>query len=483
MDLQKPLFQISTIPSSTEKQPCVLMISHSGGLDDEVVGAEELETAKDLLDKNGILTIDPWNRPKYLVSPEPESTGDDRMESWRQRGAEIAGLVKKNHHSSLEIDLHNCHREELRALLEGIGLAAYQFDLLRTKDVKAFPLKAISVISDGDLEDLTRETLNVLTATYAARDLVNLPLSHLTAEQLGAFVKGMAESAGASAEVLNKSRIASLKMGGLLSVNKGSIDPPTFTIAEYKPKNAVNKKPVVLVGKGVVYDTGGMSLKPTKSSMDFMKSDMGGAALVASAFYACALNKLPIHLVCLIPASDNRPGQNAYVPGDVITMFDGTTVEVMNTDAEGRLLLADALSYASKYDPELVIDAATLTGAAAAAIGPLGVVSMGTAEDDEFANLEESGYRTYERSARFPFWKEYGDELKSPIADLKNTGGGFAGAITAGKFLENFTSYPWIHLDVAGPTFNQSATGYKPRGGTGFGVRMLYDFLKNRSKA
>ncbi|MGB0424733.1 MAG: leucyl aminopeptidase family protein, partial [Flavobacteriales bacterium] len=267
-----------------------------------------------------------------------------------------------------------------------------------------------------------------------------------------------------------------------LAVNKGSIDPPTFSILEWKPKNAVNKKPIVLVGKGVVYDTGGLSLKPTANSMDFMKSDMAGSAMMAATVAAVAKNKLNVHVIALIPATDNRPSGNAYAPGDVITMYDGTTVEVMNTDAEGRLLLADALSYAKKFKPSLVMDAATLTGAAVRSVGTHASCIMSTCEDDTTSRLQKSGETTYERCIEFPLWDEYGKELKSEIADMTNLGGPLAGQITAGKFLEHFTDYPWVHIDIAGPSFLHAPQTYRPKGGTGVGVRLLYDFLKNMTK-
>jgi leucyl aminopeptidase len=282
--------------------------------------------------------------------------------------------------------------------------------------------------------------------------------------------------------VLGKTQIESLKMGGLLAVNKGSIDPPTFTIAEYNPANAVNKKPVVLVGKGVVYDTGGLSLKPTAGSMDTMKGDMAGGATMAAVIYFAALQKLPIHIVGLIPATDNRPGGNAYTPGDVITMFDGTTIEVLNTDAEGRMILADALAYSAKYDPEIVIDAATLTGAALRAIGTEATIIMGNATDDYFQDLEKTGFDVHERVVRFPFWDDYKAHMKSKIADMKNIGGPNAGMISAGKFLEHFVKAPYIHMDIAGPAWLDSKENYKGDGGTGAGVRLLYQFLKNRYK-
>lgn len=216
--------------------------------------------------------------------------------------------------------------------------------------------------------------------------------------------------------------------------------------------------------------------------MDRMKSDMSGAAVVTGALYVAAQLELPLHIIGLVPATENRPGVNAYVPGDVIHMYSGTTVEVLNTDAEGRLVLADALHYAQKYNPELVLDFATLTGAAAAAIGDVGIVCMGTASDTVKARLQHSGMQQHERLVELPLWPEYADMLKSDIADLKNIGGPTGGAITAGKFLEHFTAYPWMHFDIAGVSFNPASKDYRPAGGTAYGLRMLVDFLCNYSK-
>jgi leucyl aminopeptidase len=271
-------------------------------------------------------------------------------------------------------------------------------------------------------------------------------------------------------------------MGGLLAVNKGSVDPPTFTILEWKPKSPVNKKPIVLIGKGIVFDTGGLTLKPTKNSMDLMKCDMAGAAAVAATTLVLANLKIPLHLITLIPATDNRPGGNAYAPGDIIRMFDGTTVEVLNTDAEGRMALADALAYSNKYKPELVIDAATLTGSAASAIGIWASCVMGTAPQAEFNKLISAGDKTADRVVQFPFWDEYEDEIKSPIADLKNVGGPEAGMITAGKFLAHFTKHPYIHIDIAGPAFLIERKNYRGLGATGAGIRLLVEFLMTKAK-
>lgn len=363
-------------------------------------------------------------------------------------------------------------------VLEGLMLSSYQFiKYFKDADKKVHGLKEV-LVSKEISSKKTDELKSMIKAVFWTRDRVNEPVSHLNATQLAEAVSELGKDAGFSVQVLEKTQIESLKMGGLLAVNRGSMDPPTFTIAEYKPEKTLNKKPIVLVGKGVVYDTGGLSLKPTPASMDVMKSDMAGAACVAGAIYLAALQKLKVHVIALIPATDNRPGMNAYTPGDVITMYDGTTVEVLNTDAEGRMILADALAYSNKFKPELVIDAATLTGAAVRAIGTKASIVMGNADDKYFNVLEKAGNEVHERIVRFPFWDEYGTEMKSTIADLKNLGGANAGMITAGKFLEYFVKAPYIHMDIAGPAWLDAKEDYKGQGGTGAGVRLLYNFLK-----
>lgn len=375
----------------------------------------------------------------------------------------------------------------LLAFAEGLVLSNYQF--LKYFSDKADRKNTLSKISILGSNKTSVESLSiVLDATCIARDLVNEPLSYLTAEQYSHDIKKLGKEKGFKVEVFNKSKIEALKMGGLLAVNKGAPNPPTFNIMEWKPEKATNKRPYVLVGKGVVYDTGGMSLKPTPNSMDYMKCDMGGSASVVGAMCAISEAKLPIHVIGLVPATENRLDGNAYVPGDVIKMFNGMTVEVLNTDAEGRMILADALAYARKYKPELVIDLATLTGSASRAIGDQAMISMGTASQDVQDDLVDSGYRTYERVAQFPFWDEYADQLKSKIADITNLGGAEAGMITAGKFLEYFTldekkkpAYPYIHLDIAGVAYNHAVKGYRGVEGTGVGVRLLFDFFSKKT--
>ena len=401
------------------------------------------------------------------------SKGDaaEMAHSGRKAGAELAGLLSKNKISNLSLEAGDATFH----VAEGLALAAYRYTRLLGKKAKeAWTLDSVEVVglSAGDAKRL--EVL--MAAVTEARDLINTPVLDLTAEDLAARAEELGQIYGFKVTVLNQAKIESLKMGGLLGVNKGSVDPATFSILEYKPEKAVNSAPYVLVGKGVVYDTGGLSLKPS-NFMDTMKCDMSGAAAVIGTLCAVAGQGLPVHVIGLIPATDNRPGGNAITPGDVITISDGTTVEVLNTDAEGRLILADALHYAKKYKPQLVIDLATLTGAAARAIGPNATVAMGNASREVWEQLQTSAAKTHERLVEFPFWDEYNDLLKSEIADLKNIGGAEAGAITAGKFLEHFTDYPYVHLDIAGPAFLDSPWGYYGKGGTGVGVRLLTDFL------
>lgn len=363
---------------------------------------------------------------------------------------------------------------------EGVVLGNYQFIRHRSgaKD-QANTLKNVQIIDKHISKSAVEELQSVCEATLLARDLVNEPVNILNAEKLAQSFKKMGKEAGFKVQVYNKKEIQKMKMGGLLAVNAGSVDEPTFTVMEYKAAGAKNKKPIVLVGKGVVYDTGGLSLKPTPNSMDMMKCDMAGAAAVGAAMYAIARAGLKVHVVGLVPATDNRPGYNAFAPGDIITMMDGSTVEMLNSDAEGRMILADALHYAKQYKPELVVDIATLTGAAAAAIGANGIVGMGNVDEQTRKKLHDCSFRVFERIAEFPFWDDYDDMMKSDIADQKNLGGPYAGAITAGRFLKKFTDYPYYHLDIAGPAFLTAKDGYRPKGGTGVGVRLFFDFMKH----
>lgn len=445
--------------------------------------AEINHLKKAIANKQQLIALQQGANPLFLCVVKQKDTNWATSEAIRKAGADMQGILKKEHLESLHISNQSTVENAAYLFGEGLALADYQFLKYKSDaDKKQSKIKTLTFEKESiSQQDLDRLTI-VTTAVCHTRTLVNEPLSFLTATQLSEEIKKLGKEAGFKVTVLNKAKIEAEKMGGLLAVNRGSIDPPTFTIMEYKPKNATNKKPIVLVGKGIVYDTGGLSLKPTPNSMDKMKSDMGGAALVTGSMYAIAKMNLPLHVIALVPATDNRPGGNAYVPGDVITQYSGKTVEVLNTDAEGRLVLADALHWAKRYEPELVLDFATLTGAAAAAVGDVGIVCMGTAEEATKEKLHDSGYRQYERLVELPMWEEYDEMLKSDVADLKNVGGPKGGAITAGMFLKHFTDYPWMHFDIAGVSFHDTKKHYRTAGATGYGVRMLVDFLGMRAE-
>lgn len=400
-------------------------------------------------------------------------------ENLRKAGAALVPHFNEHKFGSAELTDASGNNEHLLLVAEGIVLSNYQFLRYKTKaDKEKNSLEELILIGKG-LKEQEVNTLRIsCEATWIARDMVNEPVVTLNAETLADEFKRLGKDAGFRVEVLNKAKISALKMGGLLAVNKGSDIPPTFTIMEHKPVRPRNKKPIVLVGKGVVFDTGGYNIK-VGTGMETMKCDMAGAACVGATMWAIAKAKLNLHVIGLVPSTDNRIDGSGYVAGDVLTMYSGKTVEVLNTDAEGRLILADALAYAEKFDPSLVMDFATLTGAAMVAIGPAGTVCMGTATADVKKALAQSGYRVHERLAEFPFWEEYDEMIRSDVADIKNIGGAYAGAITAGKFLAHFVKAPWMHFDIAGPAFISAKDAYRTKGGTGVGVRLMFDFLSS----
>ncbi len=471
--------KIKKSKKQSKKASLIILASDVNQLNNNLLSAEEVKYIKQQSTKNKINDF-VFNQLDRIVFVSIITLSDyfpKDAELFRKKGSALCKKV--NEHKIKKVDICSLCEDifPLMTFAEGMALSNYQFIPYKSDQSELNSLTEISLI-DENISKEEVENLNILVkSVYRTRDWVNMPLSHLNATQLAEMMKKEGKKVNVRVEVFSKKKIETLKMGGLLAVNSGSIDPPTFTIMEWKPENAVNKKPMILVGKGVVFDTGGMNIK-TANFMNDMKMDMGGAATMANTLLAVAEAKLPIHMIALIPATDNRVNGNAYVTGDVITMYDKTTVEVLNTDAEGRLILADALSYAKKYDPQLVIDAATLTGAAARAIGFYGIVAMGNSEDDMML-LKESGENVYERIAEFPFWDEYKDDLKSDIADIKNLGKPEGSAIHAGKFLEHFTNYPYIHLDIAGVAYTHSPETYHGKGATGIGVRLLFDFFSN----
>lgn len=373
-----------------------------------------------------------------------------------------------------------------QSLVEGYILASYENGLYKTQpNDERTATERLVLHADRDEKSARRgaERGRVeAEATATARDLVNLCPVDKTPTLLGKMVERFGRKHGYEVSVWDKSAIEKEKMGGLLGVNRGSTEPPVMIEMTWKPSKAGNSKPLVLVGKGIVFDTGGLSLKPTKDSMDHMKADMAGAAAVIGAMEAIARLDVPLYVIGLIPVTDNRPGENAYVPGDVLRMHSGKTVEVLNTDAEGRLILADALSYAKLYRPEIVFDLATLTGAQVVALGSQ-VAAVMTQEDADADERMDAVIKAGERSGDLvhpmPMRAHYADALKSDVADIKNIGNREAGTVTAAKFLENFVDYPWIHIDMAGPSFLKRSLPYRPVGGTGFGVRLLTEYIRD----
>ena len=434
-----------------------------------------------LADDQKLVHLNHFSHHHYFVVLADKPTTAQVAEQLRRAGHTLHGHLKAEKVAEVFIENHSETPNAARLLAEGLALTAYEFEGYKTdeKSRKTPALTHVYLVGTAATAAQIHELDGLLQGVLLARDLVNAPLNKLNAVQFAERMAQAGDEAGYTTDILDLAKIEALRMGGLLAVNLGSPEPPTFSILEYKPANAKNAKPYVLVGKGVVFDTGGLSLKPTPNSMDMMKCDMAGGAAVAGTLFALAKNQVPLHVIGLVPATDNRPGGLAYAPGDVITMHSGLTVEVKNTDAEGRLLLADALSFAKRYEPELVIDLATLTGAAVRALATEASASMGTAEPATLKKLGDAGHAVHERLVEFPLWDEYADHIKSDIADLSNLGKGEAGHISAAKFLERFAvGYPWIHLDIAGPAYLTAAESYRGKGGTGTGVRLLYEFFK-----
>jgi leucyl aminopeptidase len=366
------------------------------------------------------------------------------------------------------------------AMIEGALLASYQFSKYRSNAKSPAAVKALTLCKPGlkrntEMEQAVRTAEEFAGAVFLARDLINEPPSVSTARFLGEQAERHCRGRGLSVDVWGKKKIESMKLAGLLAVNRGSHEEPRFITIHYKPAGKAKKK-VALIGKGITFDSGGLSLKPSKS-METMKLDMaGGAAVIA------AMSRLPqlhpdVEVIGYIPTTDNLPGPNAQKPGDVIRYLNGKTIEVLNTDAEGRLILADALALAAKQKPDYMINLATLTGACMVALGTQvgGVFSnQQTLADRVMRCAQESGEKLWQ----LPLVKEYRDDIKSSVADIKNIGGGHGGAITAALILQEFVEdVPWAHLDIAGPAYTERDIATCPKGGTGFGVRTLLRFL------
>jgi leucyl aminopeptidase len=371
------------------------------------------------------------------------------------------------------------------ALLEGAVLAAYRYDTYRTRErkkdkpVSRISFRVATASRTLALRKVLREVTTVCSSTWLARDLENAPGNALYPITLARKAVAAGRKSGFTVRVLGTPQLRKLRMGGLLAVSAGSQQPPRLIVMEYR-RGRATRKPVVLIGKGVTFDSGGISIKPS-ASMAEMKMDMSGAAAVLGTMQAVASLRLPLHLVGIIPATENLPSGSALKPGDIITHFNGLTSEVDNTDAEGRLILADTLAFAGRYHPEVIIDLATLTGAVVVALGSVTTGMMGN-DQQTMNELLRSGERTYERVWQLPLFEEYERLIKSDIADMKNVGGKWAGAITGAMFLKQFVGkHHWVHLDIAGTAMMEDPFEYIPKGGSGVGVRLLVDFLRTHA--
>lgn len=372
------------------------------------------------------------------------------------------------------------------ALAEGAQLGLYHFDGYKSVDPDNPPsrIKEITLLTASQSK-LTAwqkgaaQAKKLTQAVIATRDLQHHPGNTATPTFLANAARSMARKHKITCKILNRSDMEKLKMGSLLGVSRGSHEPPKFIVLEYKGGKR-GDAPVVIVGKGITFDSGGISLKPG-GGMDEMKFDMSGGAVTIGTLQAVASLKLKVNVVGIVPAAENMPGGSAIKPGDILTASNGKTIEVLNTDAEGRLILADALVYAQRFKPKALIDLATLTGAVIMALGHQAAAVVGT-DSKLIDKLIQSGTETGERLWELPLYEEFEKSVKSDIADLKNIAskGVGAGTVTGAAFLKPFTGdYPWAHLDIAGTAWTSNEKPYVPRGGSGYGVRLLIDYLKS----
>ena len=393
------------------------------------------------------------------------------------RGARVASFSSALQQSSGD-------PKALEAVATGTLLGSYSFEWYKTKDKEErFGFEAMTLLLPQDA-DAGRARARVERAEVLcqgvrlARDLVSQPGNVVTTGYLANTAREIAGRHGLACRVYEQEELEKLGLHALVAVGKGSAEPPRLIVLEYHGA-AAKGRPVVLVGKGVTFDSGGISIKPG-AGMEEMKTDMAGSAAVLGTISAAAGLKLPVNLVGIIPTAENMPDGKAFRPGDVITSLSGTTIEITNTDAEGRLILCDALQFAQQYKPVAMIDLATLTGACVVALGHEASGLMGN--DQRLADaLKRSGELCGERLWQLPVWDEYGENMKSDIADLKNSGSRDAGATKAAWFLKQFVgTVHWAHLDIAGTAWSDKARPYSPKGATGVGVRLLIEYLEGR---
>ena len=380
---------------------------------------------------------------------------------------------------SLAIDCLCEGLESCQAMGEGIVLGSYQFLNYKTKEKKKFEIQSVSMVGCSQKEqDEINKGVVIGSSVCLARDLGNHPGNKATPSLLAETAKDIADVGDMKLTVFDRDEFTQMGMGGLAGVAQGTDEPPKFIILEYN--NGGDQKPKILVGKGLTFDSGGISIKPA-SKMDEMKYDMCGSTVVLGVMQAIAMLKPKLNVVGIIPSTENLSGAKAYKPGDILTAYNGKTIEVLNTDAEGRLILADGLSYASKhYDPEYILDFATLTGAVLVSLGHIATGIMGT-DDTLIKKVKKSSQSVAEKVWELPLWSEYCKQVQSNIADVKNTGAPMqAGSIAGGAFLKEFVNddIPWVHFDIAGTAWGVKPDSMNPKGSaTGWGIRLVLDML------
>lgn len=369
-----------------------------------------------------------------------------------------------------------------QATVEGSLLALYQFDAQKQNNEKKTPPDSLTVVEYDEskinsVAQGAKTAESIAAGVTIARNLVNMPPNVATPTKLAQTATEIAQAHGLKLTIGDRDWAAAHNMGAYLAVAQGAGEPPYFIVMEHN-SDRTDLDTLVLVGKGITFDTGGISIKPSDRMGD-MKSDMGGAAAVFGAMKAVSLLNLPLRVIGITPCTENMPDAQAYRPADVITASNGKTIEIISTDAEGRMVLADALVYAKQYNPKAVVDLATLTGSCVIALGA-GVAAGIFCNDDNLRDkLVTAGNSTHERLWPLPLYDDYRQTIKSPVADMKNSGGRMGGVGTSAVFLKEFTDYPWAHLDIAGMALSEKDNGYIPSGGTGFGVRALVEFLRN----
>lgn len=366
---------------------------------------------------------------------------------------------------------------------EGASLGLYRFDRYKTGEKDEREIESFDLILDenSDEESATagaQKGEKLAAGAALARDLANEPSNTATPAYLAERAREIAERHGMGCTILDRSQIESEGMGGLATVGRSSANEQRFIVLEHRKGG--DSAPIVLVGKAVTFDSGGISIKPS-SGMEEMKFDMSGGAAVLGAMETIGSLDLPLNVIALVPATENLPGGAAFKPGDVLRMHSGKTAEIISTDAEGRLILADALSYARRYDPAAVIDCATLTGACVVALGHHASGLMGN-DEDLISEVRAAGERSGERAWPLPLFEEYTEQIRGDYGDIKNSGGRPGGALTAGAFLKEFADYPWAHLDIAGTAWGDKDNAYTTKGATGTPARLLVEFVMGRAR-